>query len=284
MFLVANGIATVLNTELPQHFRASAMSTPGTPVILRLLNRGEIEFGLGMAGTAYEAFRGIGHFTPATAKKNFRSVTYLYPNVVQLIASKELRANSFADIVGRRFTVGATGSASELVTREIARVYGMDYTVRREFVPEFASEASAVELIQNRQADGGQFLGAVGSASMRTLTATGRFDILNISDEKARALHNLNPAYYRFTIPANTYAHQPEPIQTVAQAMWLYARADVPDEIVYLVVRAIYEHQPSLQAIHIAAADIKKENALRGKTVPLHPGAERFFREIGVIR
>ena len=217
---MANGIAHMLNTRYPKYFRASAMATAGTPANIRLMDRGDVDFAFGQAGVAYEIFHGKGH-AAGHPTNTFRGVTYLYPNVMQIVVDKALKADSFDDLIGRRFAVGASGSATELNSRDLARVYGMDYMVRREFVPEFVSEASGVELLQNRQVDGGQFIGALGSASMRTLTATGRYDILQIPDDKVRAFHALNPAYYRFVIPANFYPNQPEPINTVAVANWL---------------------------------------------------------------
>lgn len=282
--MLANGIAQMLNTRLPEFFKASAQATAGTAANIRLMDRGDVEFAFGQAGIAFEAFNGVGNYTPATATKTFSGVTYLYPNVFQIVVPKDLKVKSFTDLRGRRVAVGASGSATELNARDLARVHDMDYMVKREFVPEFTSEASSVELIQNRQVDAVNLIGALGSASMRTLMATGRYEILPFSDEVVLALNKLNPAYYRFVIPANFYPNQPEPVAVAAVANWLYVANRVPEDIVYLVTKAIYENQPMLQAVHVAAADIKRENALRGMAVPLHPGAARYFREIGVLR
>ena len=91
-------------------------------------------------------------------------------------------------------------------------------------------------------------------------------------------------AYFKFIIPANTYPNQPTAVQTFAVANYIFARKDLPEDLVYKFTKAIYEHSADLVATHKAAKDIKKENAVNGMTVPLHPGAAKYLKEIGAVK
>ena len=107
-FLLANAIAQMLNTSYPDYFKASAQATAGTPANLRLLEAGDSDFAFGQAGVASEALAGKGSFEKALT--NFSSVTYVYPNVMQVAVRKGTNIKALADLKGKTFAVGATGS------------------------------------------------------------------------------------------------------------------------------------------------------------------------------
>lgn len=281
-FLLANAIAQMLNTKYPADFKVSAQSTAGTPVIVRLLENKEADFGFGQAGVAKDAISGTGGFDKKYT--NLASVTYVYPNVMQIPVAKGSGIKTFADFKGKSFAVGASGSATELNSRDLAKVFGLDYLKKKEFKPEFASEAQSVELMKNRQADGANLIAGIGAASVTDLMSSGKYELISISDDKLAELHKINPAYFKFIIPANTYPNQPTAVQTFAVANYIFTRKDLPEELVYKFTKAIYENSAALVATHKAAKDIKKENAINGLTVPLHPGAAKYFKEIGAIK
>lgn len=116
------------------------------------------------------------------------------------------------------------------------------------------------------------------------LQSSGKFELLNFSEEKIEALHAINSAYFKYVIPADTYPNQPAAVTTFAVANYIFCRKDLPEDLVYKFTKALYENQPDLFAVHKAAGDIKPENAVNGLTVPLHPGAEKYLKEIGAIK
>lgn len=281
-FLLSNAIAQLLNDKLP-NVNASAQSTAGTPVILRLLEKGEAEFGFGQAGVAADAVNGRGNFE-GQKLTNIRGVTYMYPNVMQIVVRKDANIKSFKDFKGKVFCVGATGSATELNSRDLAEVFGLDYLNRKDFKPEFTSEAQSADLLKNKQAHGANLMAAIGSAVMMDLMSTGDYEILNIEPEAIEKLREKSKAYFPYTIPANTYPNQPEDVHTYAVANWFFTRADLPEDLVYTVVKTMYENRETLMKAHKIIANMTPENALNGQTVELHPGAEKYFKEIGVIK
>lgn len=281
-FLLANAIAQMVNTKYPDDFKASAQSTAGTPINLRLLENKEADFAFGQAGIAKEALDGVGSFDKKHT--NISSVTYVYPNVMQVPAAADAKITKFADFKGKHFAVGASGSATELNSRDMAKMAGLDYLEKKDFTPEFTSEAQSAELLKNRQAEGACMIGALGSAAMMDIMSTGKFQLLQFSDEEIAALNKMNPAYFKFIIPANTYPNQPNDVQTFAVANYVFARKDLPEELVYTFTKAIYENRAELVNAHKVAQNIDPKNAVSGLTVPLHPGAEKYYKEIGAVK
>ncbi|SBV96647.1 TRAP transporter solute receptor, TAXI family [uncultured delta proteobacterium] len=281
-FLLANAIAQVLNTKMPNDFKANAQSTAGTPINIRLMEKKEAEFAFGQAGIAKNAVDGVAGFEQKFT--NIASVTYVYPNVMHVAVAKDANIKTFADFKGKSFAVGASGSATEMNSRDMALIYGLDYLTKKDFTAEYSSESQSVELLKNRQAVGANLIAGVGAASSMDLMSSGKFELLNFSDEKIAELNKINPAYFKFVIPANTYPNQPEAVNTFAVANYIYCRKDLPVDLVYKFTKAIYENQADLVNVHKAAANIKKESAVNGLTVPLHPGAEKYFKEVGAIK
>jgi len=281
-FLLANAIAQVLNTKMPDDFKANAQSTAGTPINIRLMEKKEADFAFGQAGIAKNAMDGVGGFEQKF--NNIASVTYVYPNVMQIAIPKDAGIKTFADFKGKSFAVGASGSATELNSRDMAQVYGLDYMTKKEFTPEFASEAQSAELLHNRQTQGANLIAGLGAASVMDLMSSGKFELLNFPKDKVAELNKMNSAYFNFIIPANTYPNQPEDVNTFAVANYIFCRKDLSEDLVYKFTKALYEYQPDLVAVHKAASSIKKENAVNGLTVPLHPGAAKYLKEIGAIQ
>jgi TRAP transporter TAXI family solute receptor len=281
-FLLANAIAQVLNTKMPDDFRASAQSTAGTPINIRLIEKKEADFAFGQAGIAKNALDGVGGFEQKFT--NLACTTYVYPNVMQVAVSKEANIKSFADFKGKSFVVGASGSATEMNSRDMAKVYGLDYLTKKDFTPEFSSETQSVELLKNRQAVGANLIAGLGAASVMELMSSDKFELLDFPEDKIAELNKINPAYFKYVIEPNTYPNQPKPVTTFAVANYIFCRKDLPDDVVYKFTKALYEYQAELTAVHKAAANIKKENAVNGRTVPLHPGAAKYLKEIGAIQ
>ena len=278
-FLLANAIAQMLNTNAGDWFKASAQSTGGTPANIRLMEDGETDFAFGQSGVAQQAMEGVGSFDKKYT--NFASVTYVYPNVMQIAVRKDAKITSFADFKGKTFCAGASGSATELNTRDMYAAAGIKY---EDSTIEYTSETQSADLIKNRQAQGANLIAALGAAAMTDLMSSGDCEIYSFSDEEIKAICALNPAYFEFTVPAGTYPNQDKDIKTFAVANYIFCRADLSEDLVYQFTKAIYENVDTLKAAHKAAGDITPENCVNGLTVALHPGAEKYYKEIGALK
>ena len=279
-FLIANGLCQLLNDTMPDVFNATAQSTGGTPENIRLMQAGETDFAFGQAGVAKEAYEGTGSFE-GDPQPNIAAVTYVYPNVMQIAVRNGSGIESFADFAGKTFCAGASGSATELNTRDMFEACGLTYDDVR---IEYTSESQSTELMQNNQADGANLVAAIGAASVTELYSTGDYHLLSFSDEELDAILAMNDSYYAYTIPAGTYANQEEDINTFAIANYIFCRADLDEDIVYNFVKCIYDNLDDVYAIHsICEGNITLENVANGLTIPMHPGAEKYYKEVGAM-
>ena len=136
--------------------------------------------------------------------------------------------------------------------------------------------------MKNGQADGANLIAAIGAASVTELYSTGKYHLLSFTDAQLDEILKQNPAYYKFTIPAGTYANQNEDIKTFAVANYLYVRKDMDEDAVYMFTKCFYENLAETQAIHkVLGTNFKLENCTDGATVDFHPGAIRYYKEVG---
>ncbi|EYD73707.1 TAXI family TRAP transporter solute-binding subunit [Limimaricola hongkongensis] len=258
--------------------RTQVQSTKASVENMNLLQdgRGELAFALGdTVAMAWEGNADAGFTAPLD---QIRGIAAIYPNFIQIVASAESGITSFEELKGKGLSVGAPASGTELNARAIFGAMGMSYDDlgKTEYLP----FAESVELIKNRQLDGTLQSAGLGVASIRDLAAALDINVVAIPEETAESL---GAPYIAATIPAGTYDGQAEDVPTVAVSNFLVTHAGVSDDLAYEMTRLLYENLDSLEANHMAAADIKMENALNGMPIPLHPGAERFYREQGMI-
>lgn len=280
-FLVMNGFAQLVNDKLPDWFKGSAQSTAGGLEILRLLENGDADFGIGQAGVALSAIEGTYGEGNQPKFTNISSVTYMYPQVMQVMASNSSDITDFTQFAGQSFCAGAAGSATEVNTQDMYAACGIEYSNQMQYT----SETQSVELMKNNQAVGGNYMGPLGSAAMTELYSTGNYHLVPFTDEQLDAILAIDPSYYRFIIPAGTYANQDEDIQTFAVANFTFARTDMDEDAVYMFTKMLYENIEDTRALHSVLVDnFALENCISGMTVPLHPGAERYYKEVGAIK
>ncbi|MFB4165310.1 TAXI family TRAP transporter solute-binding subunit [Alteribacillus sp. JSM 102045] len=277
-FLLANALSQMMASEFPD-IDTNAKSTAGSPVIIENIENGEVELGIAQAGVAEQAYNGIAQFEGQTME-NIRQLTYFYPNVMQMVVRKDAEIESVEDFFGKTIAVGASGSATELNSRDLVKAAGLTYD---NITPEYVSESQSVELMRNKQADGANMIAALGSSNMLDILSTGDYEILEIDEETIKTLsEEVNGAYYPYTIPADTYPNQPDPIETYAVANWLHGSAELSEDFVYEMMTSIYENKEVLVETHNVAENINLEDALNGQTIPLHDGAIKFYEENGI--
>lgn len=258
--------------------RTQVQSTKASVENLNLLQagRGEIAFALGdSVAMAWQGNEEAGFRAPLD---RLRGIAAIYPNVIQVVTSKESGVTDFEALKGKSLSVGAPASGTELNARAIFGALGMSYDdlSKTEYLP----FAESVELIKNRQLDGTLQSAGLGVSSIRDLASSLPINVVAIP---AKVAETLGAPYVPATIPAGTYEGQEADVQTVAVANYLITHEGVSDELAYDMTRLLFENLEKLEASHKAAALIKLENALAGMPVPLHPGAEKFYREKGMI-
>ena len=259
--------------------RAQVQATKASVENLNLLQqgRGEIAFALGdSVKLGWEGDTEAGF--PGKLDK-LRGIAAIYPNYIQIVASQASGVKTLADLKGKSLSVGAPKSGTELNARAIVAAAGMSYDDlgRTEYLP----FAESVELIKNRQLDATLQSAGLGVASIRDLSTSVPINVVAVP---AETVEKIGAPYIAVTIPAGTYDGQAEDVATAAVGNMLITHADVSDEIAYQMTKQLFENLDKLTAAHAAAKAITLEGALTGMPVPLHPGAERYYREKGVLK
>jgi TRAP transporter TAXI family solute receptor len=258
--------------------RTQVQSTKASVENLNLLQQGRGEFALALGDSVLFAWEGnadAGFNAPLT---KLRGIAAAYPNYIQIAASGTSGIVTLADLRGRSLSVGAPKSGTELNARAILAAAGMSYADlgKTEYLP----FAESVELMKNRQLDATLQSAGLGVASIKDLATSVPTTIVAIPPE---VVEKIGPPYIAATIPAGTYEGQTADVPTAAVSNFFVTHADVPEETVYLMTKLLFENLPELAAAHRAAAAISLEGALNGMPIPLHPGAERYFREVGLM-
>lgn len=270
-------LSQVYTDAIPES-RPSVQATKASVENLNLLQdgKGEIAFTLGdslvlaVKGDAEAGF-------PAPLDK-LRTIAAIYPNTIQIVASQESGIKTLADLKGKRISVGAPKSGTELNARAILAGAGMSYEDLGQV--EYLPFAESVELMKNRQLDATLQSAGLGVASIRDLASSVPITVVEIP---ADLVAKVGAPYLAMTIPAGTYDGQDADVQSAAVVNYLVTHADVPDDIVYAMTKATFESLDDLAAAHAAAKDMKLENAAANPPAPLHPGAERYFKEAGAL-
>jgi TRAP transporter TAXI family solute receptor len=264
-------------TDKIKESRPSVQATKASVENLNLLQagKGEIAFTLGdslaqgWAGDADAGFR--------SKLDKLRVVGAIYPNYIQIVASKESGIKTLADLKGKRLSVGAPKSGTELNARAILAAAGIKYENLGKV--EYLPFSESVELIKNRQLDATLQSAGLGVASIKDLANSVEIIVVEIP---ADVVKKAGPPFQAGVIPANTYQGQTTAVNAALVQNYLVTRSDLSDDAVYQMTKAIFDNIPELIAAHSAARAIKLESAAKDSPVPLHPGAAKYFKEKGV--
>lgn len=276
---LGNALAKMWSDKLG--VKSSAQATAGTAQNITLFEKKEAEIAFAQNGVVATAYKGEGQFKDH-ADKDLRALTYLYPNVMHFIVRKDSGINSIKDLAGKKIVPGSVGSATEINTKEMIGTYGLDYTNQKNIKADFVGYNEAAELMKNRQADAAMVAGGLPTAAIIDMASSFDLKLLSIEPDMIKKITEKYPWYFEYVIPKNSYKGQTEDVHTLAVANILLVRKDLSDDLVYQLTKAIYENTDQLIAAHETAKYIKLENALDGLTCPLHPGAEKYYKEKGL--
>lgn len=276
-FVVGGALSEVLNTSGGETWRVTAEATKGTQENIRRLASGELDFAMANAAISYFAVRGEGAWGEPHA---LASVMTLAPNVAFFVSPKNSGAATIADLRGKRVVVGPAGAGFEYFLGPILEAHGLTYD---DFTALNGTQTGAVDLLADGAAVAAFLGGAVPTASV-TQVATSQDVVFLPFDPAARAkLIESYPFFAPAVVPAGTYPGQEEDFAGLnVGSMHLITRADADEELVYQVTKTLYEQRAQVIERHPAGRAINPANAPRDTGTPFHPGAERYYREIGI--
>lgn len=279
-YFLGDGLAQLWNQKVPG-INASSRPTDGSVANMNLMARKESDVALTVASVAREAFLGEDRFKGRPVK-DLRVIAAIYPNYNQLVVRADSGIEKVTDLIGKRFVPGAKGSAPAIDALRILEAYGLDES---DLMLDYVAFTEALELMQNNQAQATMIQAALPTPAIAQAARSFELRVLPIEQAVLDKLIRDHPVYQVATVPANTYRGQAEAVRTLGRSNLLVVRAELDAETVYQMTRAVFENAPALARAHRSASDISLERALTGLAgVPLHPGAERFYKEKGLIK
>ncbi len=274
------GMAQVISKYVPQ-VSCTAEVTAAAVDNIKLLKAGKGELAMVIADVAVDAIKGEGRFAK-DGKIPLRTLAVLYGNLNHMVVMKDGGISSVSELKGKRVSVGAPGSATEVKSLRILEAFGLD--VKKDIKQERLSVAESAGALKDRKVDAFCWDGGLPTAAVMDLAATPGTSIRLLPQDKA--LPNLNqkygPVYYRAVIPKTTYMGMEADVPVIGVATKLVCLESFDSTLAYQIVKALLEHKPDLVAIHKSAELLSLQSAVVGSSTPFHPGAIKYYQEKGV--
>jgi TRAP transporter TAXI family solute receptor len=242
-----------------------------------LIAEGEIEIAFSQADVTAWAFNGEIMFEKPL--KNIRTIAALYPETVQIVVSKQSGINSMTDMKGKKVGVGAPGSGTEGDARAIFNTLGVKYT---DMSVEFLDFGGVSNRFKDNQIDVGFVVAGVPTSALMDLTTTKDVTLISFDKDTMDKMIAANPFFVPNIIPAGTYRGIDTDTNTPSVMALLVTHEDMPDEVIYNFTKGLFENLEDVQGSHAMAKNITLENATKGLTAPLHPGAAKYYEEAGI--
>jgi TRAP transporter TAXI family solute receptor len=272
------GISKIYGEKI-KDVKVQVQATKASVENLNLLQDGKGELAFVLGDALKDAWQGNEDAGFKVKLDKLRVIGAIYPNYIQIVASKDSKIKTLADLKGKGLSVGAAKSGTELNTKALFKAAGMSYKDLGKI--EYLPYAESVELIKNRQLDATLQSAGLGVASLKDLSTS--LDIVVVS-VPAEIVKKMGAPFVAAKIPANTYKGQTEDVNTASVINYLVTRKDVSEATAYQMTKLFYESLPEMIASHSAAKDISLENAAKNSPVPLHPGAAKYYKEKGLIK
>ena len=271
-------IANIWNTKI-ENMNVTAQATGASAENLRLISNGDAEFATVQNDVMDYAYRGSDMFA-GQKLGNLASIGTLYPEVVQIAASKSSGIASVADLRGKRVSVGDAGSGVEFNAKQILEGYGLTFDDIKKNNLSFKESA---EGLQNGTLDACFITAGVPNSALQELAFTAGLVLIPVTGVEADAICNKYSFYTKTTIPAGTYKGTDVDTEALAIKATLAVSASLDENIVYEMTKALFENLDELGTAHAKGKEVSAQSAVTGISVPFHPGAAKYFKEIGVL-
>jgi uncharacterized protein len=283
---VGTAISTLSKIKLlpKKKFSLTAVNSAGSGANVQAMGSGTADFAI-IQGL-YGSYAATGTGPVSAVQKNIRSVTMLWQNVEQFVLSNEKVTSGTVDdlkaLKGMSMAMGKQNSGT--IGSNTVLMSGLGLNIAKDYKLVHAGYGPSADALANGQVIGAGIPSGPPTGAITKLMAAneGKFTILNVTADQAKAMDGGRNLWVPYTIAAGTYPGQSKDIMTIAQPNFLAVNANVDDEHVYLLTKTMYENLGFLSAIHKATKVMAIEKAMAGLPVPLHPGAARYYKEVGL--
>jgi hypothetical protein len=276
-------ICRLLNKTRKQHgIRCSVESTGGSIYNLNAIRNGELDLGVAQSDWQYHAYHGTSKFKDAGPNKDLRAVFSIHPEPFTVVARADSGIKNFDDLKGKRVNVGNPGSGQRGTMEVVMKAKG--WTMKDfKLASELKSSEQSKALCDNK-IDAMVFTVGHPSGSIKEATTSCDAVLVNVAGPAIDKLVAEHDYYRKATIPGGMYRGNPNDVQTFGVGATLVTSAKVPDEVVYNLVKAVFENFDTFRKLHPAFKNLKKEEMIKdGLSAPLHPGAIKYYKEAGLM-
>ncbi|HSR13101.1 MAG TPA: TAXI family TRAP transporter solute-binding subunit, partial [Thermodesulfobacteriota bacterium] len=248
---------------------------------IKLMKAGKGELAMVIADVSSDALNGVGRFE-RDGKIPLRALAVLYGNLNHMVVMKESGIMTVPDLKGKRVSVGAPGSATEVKSLRVLEAFGLD--PKKDIKTERLSVAESAAALKDRKIDAFCWDGGLPTAAVMDVAATPGISIRLLAQDKALPALNkkYGPVYYKGVIPKGTYAGMEGDVPVIAGSTSLVCLSSFDANLAYQIVKTIFEHKADLVAVHKSAELLSLQDAVIGSSVPFHPGAVKYYTEKGV--
>ena len=280
-YAIGGGMAEYITKHI-EGVRCTAVTSGGVDENINRLDAGKADIGLVSTGDSLAAFKGM----PPYKKKfdKMRGMGILFANWGEPYTLKKSGIKTYLDLKGKTVCVGAPGGSMHKLFYDWLKIHGLDpeTDIKSVFLP----ASAAVDALKTGQIDAAMQIAAIPTPDITEVSLTHDVEIIRFAPGYRDKLVNEMPKYLAMVIPAGTYKGIDEDVETVGMAALWACRADLSEDLVYKMVKAMYSREglEYLGKVHPAGKGIKLENAAKWAPIPFHPGAERFFKEAGLLK
>ena len=277
-------ICRLVNKDRSEHgIRCSVESTGGSVYNVNTMRAGELDMGVVQSDVQYNALKGEGEeFTDAGPYAELRAVFSLHPEPFTVLARADSGIETFDDLKGKRVNVGNPGSGQRSTMEVLMEAKG--WTMDEFALASELKSAEQAQALADNNIDAIVFTVGHPSGSIQEATTTVDAKLIPVSGPEVDQLVDSNPYYSKATIPGGMYRGTDEDVETFGVKATLVSSTAVPDEVIYAVTKAVFENFEDFKKLHPAFANLEKEAMVtEALSAPLHPGAERYYKEAGLM-
>ncbi|RDD61689.1 TAXI family TRAP transporter solute-binding subunit [Ferruginivarius sediminum] len=276
-------ICRLVNKNRDEHgIRCSVESTGGSVYNLNTIRAGELDFGVAQSDWQYHSYNGTSQFEDAGAYKDLRAVFSVHPEPFTVVARADSGVKNFTELKGKRVNIGNPGSGQRATMDVVMDAMGWDQDVFS-LASELKSAEQAQALCDNK-IDAFVFTVGHPSGSIQEATTTCDSTLVNVKNDSIAKLVEDRPYYGWATIPGGMYKGNPDDVTTFGVRATFVTSADVPERVVYNLVKAVFENFEDFKNLHPAFQVLKKEEMVKSAlSAPLHAGAKKYYEEAGLM-
>ncbi len=275
---LAGAMSRIAHTSI-DNISLTVESSGASAVNSRMIGSGDLDMAIVQNDVAYYAYLGEGEAFEGNPIENMRGMFVLYPEPVQLVAAAESGIESPADLAGKNVALGPLGSGAEVNALQVLEAAGL--TEDDLDSAERLEAGEAADFLRDGRVDAAFFTVGIGASVIDELSVMADIYLVNIVGDIAESLIDNYPFYASVTIPGDAYSDVPE-ADTIAVLSMIVCREDLDADLVYDFMSGIFDNIDTIHGAHDVGHLVTLNTALDGMSVPLHPGAERFFEEKGM--